>query len=103
MRAAEGRNLTNLVPTQGDATKLSYEDDSIDAVILTAVLGEIPDRAAALREIRRVPKPDGRLAVGELSGDPHSTSRASLDRLGPEAGLRLVDSSAPAFVYSARL
>ena len=47
-RAAEG-NLANVVPTQGDATALPYEDDSVDAVVLTAVLGEIPDPVAALR------------------------------------------------------
>jgi ubiquinone/menaquinone biosynthesis C-methylase UbiE len=103
MRAAADRGFTNLNPTQGDATKLPYEDGSIDAVILTAVLGEIPDRAAALREIRRVLKPDGRLVVGELFGDPHFTSRRSLERLGVEAGLRLVGSSGPAFGYFARL
>ncbi|HEY3435979.1 MAG TPA: methyltransferase domain-containing protein, partial [Solirubrobacterales bacterium] len=50
MRGAAERGLANLVPTQGDATALPYEDASVDAVILTAVLGEIPDSAAALRE-----------------------------------------------------
>jgi ubiquinone/menaquinone biosynthesis C-methylase UbiE len=103
MRAAAERGLTNLVPTQGDATQLPYEDDSIDAVILTAVLGEIPDRAAALEEISRILKPNGRLVVGELFGDPHFTSRGSLRRLGAEAGFDLVESSGPAFGYFARL
>ena len=103
MRAADERGLTNLVPTQGDATDLPYEDASIDGVILTAVLGEIPDRAAALREIGRVLKPDGRLVVGELFGDPHFTSRPSLTRLGADAGLELVEVSGPAFGYFARL
>jgi ubiquinone/menaquinone biosynthesis C-methylase UbiE len=103
VRAAAGRGLSNLVPTQGDATRLPYEDGSIDAVVLTAVLGEIPDRAAALREVRRVLKPNGRLVVGELFGDPHFTSRGSLRRLGAEAGLALVESSGPAFGYFARL
>ena len=103
MQAAAERGLTNLVPTQGDATNLHYEDASIDAVILTAVLGEIPDRESALREIRRVLKPNGRLIVGELFGDPHFTSRKSLQRLGEEAGLKLVESSGPAFGYFARL
>jgi len=103
MRAAASRGLTNLVPTQGDATQLPYEDSSIDGVILTAVLGEIPDRVAALREIRRVLKPNGRLVVGELFGDPHFTSRGSLHRLGADAGLELVESSGPAFGYFARL
>jgi len=103
MRAAAERGHTNLVPTQGDAMKLPYEDASIDAVILTAVLGEIPDRAAALREIRRVLKPNGRLVVGELFGDPHFTFRKALQKLGAEAGLALSESSGPPFGYFARL
>jgi ubiquinone/menaquinone biosynthesis C-methylase UbiE len=103
MRAANERNLTNLVPTQGDATDLPYGDASIDAVILTAVLGEIPDREAALREIRRVLKPTGRLVVGELFGDPHFTSRKSLEQLGAEANLELAEVSGPRFGYFARL
>ena len=103
MRAAGERGLTNLVPTRGDATRLPYEDASIDAVVLTAVLGEIPDTAAALREIRRVLKPTGRLVVGELFGDPHFTTRASLERLGAEAGLALSERSGNWFGYFARL
>ncbi|HKO37346.1 MAG TPA: methyltransferase domain-containing protein [Solirubrobacterales bacterium] len=103
MRAAAERGLTNLVPTRGDATDLPYEDASVDAVVLTAVLGEIPDGSAALREIRRVLKPDGRLVVGELFGDPHFTTRASLQRLGAEAGLDLAEQSGNWFAYFARL
>jgi len=103
MRGAAERGLTNLVPTLGDATALPYEDASVDAVILTAVLGEIPDSAAALREIRRVLKPDGRLVVGELFGDPHFTTRASLERMGAEADLELVERSGNWFAYFARL
>lgn len=103
MRAAGERSLTNLVPTQGDATRLPYVDASIDAVILTAVLGEIPDSAAALREIHRVLKPDGRLVVGELFGDPHFTTRAALERMGAAAGLFLEEHSGNWFGYFARL
>jgi len=103
MRAAAERDLTNLVPTQGDATDLPFEDASIDAVILTAVLGEIPDREAALHEIHRVLKPTGRLIVGELFGDPHFTSRKSLEELGAEANLKLAELSGPRLGYFARL
>lgn len=103
MRAAGERGLSNLVPTQGDATALPYEDASVDAVVLTAVLGEIPDTGAALREIRRVLKPGGRLVVGELFGDPHFTTRASLERQGAEAGLRLEETSGNWFGFFARL
>jgi ubiquinone/menaquinone biosynthesis C-methylase UbiE len=101
-RAAE-RGLQNVIPTQGDATALPYEDASVDAVVLTAVLGEIPDPVAALREIRRVLKPSGRLVVGELFGDPHFTTRASLERQAGEAGLALESHSGNWFAYFARL
>jgi ubiquinone/menaquinone biosynthesis C-methylase UbiE len=101
-RAAE-RGLANVVPTQGDATALPYEDDSMDAVALTAVLGEIPDPGAALREIVRVLKPSGRLIVGELFGDPHFTTIGSLKAQSAEAGLNVEDRSGNWFAYFARL
>jgi len=101
-RAGE-RGLANLVPTQGDATALPYEESSMDAVVLTAVLGEIPDPGAALREIRRVLDPSGRLVVGELFGDPHFTTLASLERQAAEAGLSFEERSGNWFGYFARL
>ncbi|MET0306437.1 MAG: methyltransferase domain-containing protein [Solirubrobacterales bacterium] len=103
MERASERGLGNVVPTQGDATALPYEDASVDAVVLTAVLGEIPDPVAALREIRRVLKPSGRLVVGELFGDPHFTTRASLERQAGEAGLAYETDSGNWFAYFARL
>jgi ubiquinone/menaquinone biosynthesis C-methylase UbiE len=87
MRRAAGRGLRNVFATQGDATELPYEDASMDAVVLNAVLGEIPEPVAALREIRRVLRPGGRLLVGELFGDPHFTTQSALRRQGAEAGL----------------
>jgi ubiquinone/menaquinone biosynthesis C-methylase UbiE len=101
-RAAE-RGLANVVPTQGDATALPYEDASMDAVVLTAVLGEIPEPLAALREIRRVLKPSGRLIVGELFGDPHFTTQGALKRQAAEAGLTFETHSGNRFAYFARL
>ncbi len=103
MRRAGERGLENLVPTRGDATALPYEDASIVAVVLTAVLGEVPEPVAALKEIRRVLKPDGRLIVGELFGDPHFTTRAALRRQGAEAGLEYGEQSGYWFGYVARL
>ncbi|HEY5708163.1 MAG TPA: methyltransferase domain-containing protein [Solirubrobacterales bacterium] len=94
--------LTNVVPTQGDATALPYEDGSMDAVVLTAVLGEIPDSGAALRQIHRVLKPTGRLIVGELFGDPHFTTQAALKGKAREAGLAWESRSGNWFGYFAR-
>jgi ubiquinone/menaquinone biosynthesis C-methylase UbiE len=101
-RAAE-RGLDNVKPTQGDAQALPFEDDSMDAVVLVAVLGEVPDPDAALGEIKRVLRPGGRLVVGELAGDPHFTSASTLERRGEAAGLRLERRSGPRFGYFARL
>lgn len=103
MKRAAERNLANVTPTQGDATALPYEDDSVDAVVLTAVLGEIPDPVAALRQIQRVLKPGGRLIVGELFGDPHFTTQSALKRQAAEANLTWQTHSGNWFAYFARL
>jgi ubiquinone/menaquinone biosynthesis C-methylase UbiE len=103
IRRARERGLWNVNPTQGDARQLPWEDDSFDAAILVATLGEIPDQDAALREVARVLRPGGRLIVGELFGDPHMVTLRSLERRGEGAGLRLVRHSGPRLAYFARL
>ncbi|HMJ03516.1 MAG TPA: class I SAM-dependent methyltransferase [Conexibacter sp.] len=88
MRRARERGIESVVPTQGDARSLPYEDATFDAAYLVTVLGEIPDQEAALRELARVVKPGGRVVVGELFGDPHWVSPAKLQARAERAGLR---------------
>ncbi len=102
LRRAAERGLANIRPTRGDAQALPYADDSMDAVVLVAVLGEIPDPGAAMREIARVLRPGGRLVVGELAGDPHFTSPRALEERAQAAGLRVVQRNGPPFGYFAR-
>ena len=102
MRRANERGIGNVHPRRGDATSLPYEDDSYDAVVLTTVLGEIPDRDAALAEIARVLRPGGRLVVGELFGDPHFQTFGSLRARCETAGLSYDDRSGNWFGYFAR-
>jgi ubiquinone/menaquinone biosynthesis C-methylase UbiE len=85
---ARERGLENLHPTLGDARQLPYPDATFDAAFLVTVLGEIPDQAAALRELRRVLKPDGRLVVGELMGDPHVVTLGRLRERASAADLK---------------
>jgi ubiquinone/menaquinone biosynthesis C-methylase UbiE len=103
IRRARERGLWNVNPTQGDAQKLPYDDDSFDAAVLVTVLGEIPDQDAALGEIARVLRPGGRLIVGELFGDPHMVTVGSLQRRAEAAGLRLERRVGSPLAYFARL
>lgn len=88
-RRAREDGVTNIQPRQGDARRLPYPDGSFDGAYLVAVLGEIPDQDAALRELRRVVKSGGRIVVGELFGDPHMVGERSLRRRAAAAGLGL--------------
>jgi ubiquinone/menaquinone biosynthesis C-methylase UbiE len=99
---ARDRGLGNVNPTRGDARELPYEDDGFDAAILIAVLGEIPDQDAAVRELARVLRPGGRLIVGELLGDPHYVTLGALRRRAEAAGLRFERRLGPKLGYFAR-
>ena len=103
MRRAGERGISNITPTHGDARQLPYPDETFDAAYLAAVLGEIPDQNAALRELARVLKPGGRLVVGELFGDPHWVNPAKLRAHGEAAGLRLERRSGSPLGYFALL
>jgi ubiquinone/menaquinone biosynthesis C-methylase UbiE len=89
MRRARERAIENITPSQGDARELPYADASFDGAYLVTVLGEIPDQDAALRELRRVIRPGGRLVVGELFGDPHMVSHRALVERAAAAGFQL--------------
>jgi ubiquinone/menaquinone biosynthesis C-methylase UbiE len=71
--------------------------------VLVTVLGEIPDREAALRELRRVLKPEGRLVIGELALDPHVVFPGALERAAAAAGLRVARRDGSALGYFAEL
>jgi ubiquinone/menaquinone biosynthesis C-methylase UbiE len=87
-RAAE-EGIDNVVPARADAREMPYPDGSFDAAYLVTVLGEIPDQAAALRELRRVVRPGGRIVVGELFGDPHMVTFRALRSRAAAAGLEV--------------
>jgi ubiquinone/menaquinone biosynthesis C-methylase UbiE len=60
---------SNLTLINGSAYRIPFEENSFDLVFMVAVLQEIPDGLKALREIRRILKPGGTLAVTELLED----------------------------------
>ena len=50
-----------------DASRLPFADESFDAVGLSFAIDDMPDRVACVREIRRVLRAGGRVALLELS------------------------------------
>lgn len=103
VREAERQGLANIVPTRADATALPFEDRSFDSAFLVQVLGEVPDQEAALRELRRVLKPGGRLVVGESVLDPHVVTLRALRRRADAAGLHFDRALGGTLGYFARL
>jgi demethylmenaquinone methyltransferase/2-methoxy-6-polyprenyl-1,4-benzoquinol methylase len=53
----------------GDAQALPFKDHELDAATIAFGIRNVPDRAAGLRELARVVRPGGRIAVLEL-GEP---------------------------------
>ena len=51
---------------EGDATALPVDDESVDVVISNGVLNLVPDKQAAIAEIRRVLKPGGRVQIADI-------------------------------------
>lgn len=87
-RAATQRGIENIEPVLADATSLALPDGTFEAAYLVTVLGEVPDQAAALRELARVVKRGGRVVFGETPLDPHLVPLGSLRERGEVAGLR---------------
>ena len=103
MRRAGNEGITNVVPSRGEAgEQLPYADGCFDAAYLVTVLGEIPDADVALRELRRVLRPGGRLAVGEVIIDPDYTSLRELRSHAEACGFRFVRREGSPFAYVAR-
>jgi 2-polyprenyl-3-methyl-5-hydroxy-6-metoxy-1,4-benzoquinol methylase len=83
---ALAENLGNIQILQGGAGGGKPERDQYDRVLLVTVLGEIPDRKAAMEDIFDSLKPGGILSVSEVIADPHFQSGASVIRTAYSVG-----------------
>ncbi len=86
---AENQDIKNIELKQASAYDLPFEDASLDLIYMVTVLPEIPDRGRALREIRRVLKPDGILAVTEFLVDTDYPRRSATIKLCQNEGFAL--------------
>jgi ubiquinone/menaquinone biosynthesis C-methylase UbiE len=71
-RVVQQEGLTNITTRVMDAQRLELENDAFDAVICRLGLMLIPHLQQALREIRRVLKPGGKLAALVWSAPEHN-------------------------------
>lgn len=82
-RDAAHAALRPIETLEASAESLPLEDGTIDTVVTTWTLCSIPDVSAALQEIRRVLKPQGRLLFVEHGRSPDARTSAWQDRLTP--------------------
>ena len=83
---AQADNLNNIQFIQGGAGEGKLGHNIYDRVLLVTVLGEIPNKDAAMKEIFRALKPRGILSITEVIADPHFQSRASILRRANAVG-----------------
>lgn len=102
LRQPENFDICNIRLVEHSAYDLPFEDGYFDLVYLITVLQEIPDRRQALREIYRVLKPGGRLAVTEFLPDPDYVPASSTIRLCTSVGFVLDACLGNAWTYTAR-
>lgn len=86
---AESAGLGNIQYLQAALGKGKLEPNRYDRAVLVTVLGEIPDRASALRELYDTLKPGGILSITETVFDPHYQRGRTVTRLAEEAGFRV--------------
>ncbi len=84
---ALAESLSNIDYLHAGLGQGALDSNRFDAAVLVTVLGEIPDRIGALREICGALKPGGILSVTETAFDPHFQRRGTVSRLAEEAGL----------------
>jgi demethylmenaquinone methyltransferase/2-methoxy-6-polyprenyl-1,4-benzoquinol methylase len=101
----EGKKRHPELPlTAGDATRLPFADGVFDAVTISFALRNVHDTDAALREMRRVAKPGGRLVICEFSHPSYRPLRTVyteyLMRALPPVATK-VSSNPDAYVYLA--
>ena len=98
----ENLAINNVILHQADALELPFEDNKFDVVFMVAALSEIPHLPKALKEIKRVLKPDGRFAVTEFLPDPDYRLEHEIIRLGTKYGFVYETSDGNLMDYTVR-
>ncbi len=87
-KRASREDLGNITYLQAGLGEGKLKSGVYDRAVLITVLGEVPDREAAMREICRSLRPGGVLLVEETIRDPHFQGRGTVLSLAGPLGLR---------------
>ncbi len=98
-KRVEKENITNIIPKIDDAYNLSFEDDSVDRVLIIVCLPEIPEPIRALKDFKGVLKPNGLISLSEMLPDPDYPRRKTEKKWAEEAGFELDNEFGNWFIY----
>jgi len=83
---AQAENLDNIQFIQGGTGEGKLGHGKYNRVLLVMVLGEIPDKNTAIKEIFDSLKTGGMLSITEVIADPHFLRRGSVRQIADSAG-----------------
>jgi len=85
---ARTASIENIRFLQAGVGEGKLGSNQFDRALLVTVLGEIPDRQAAMKELFEALKPGGQVSVTEVIFDPHFQRRRTVARLAEAVGFR---------------
>jgi ubiquinone/menaquinone biosynthesis C-methylase UbiE len=93
----------NFTAVQSDACSMPFGDGQFDAILLSSVLGELPDKNRCLEECARVLSPSGKVTVVETRRDSDFIPQQELIHLAQSAGLEFFSRSGTKWEYTVNL
>ncbi|MCP8314851.1 MAG: methyltransferase domain-containing protein [archaeon] len=100
MKKVEENKVKNVMLVMADAQNLPFKEQAFDIAFLFTVIGEIPKKEIALKELHRVLKPDGLLSITEFLPDPHYVMRRNLISLAERLGFNQTEKYGNFFCYT---
>lgn len=102
LKRPENKDIKNIRLIEGDALNMPLKDNYFDLVYSITVFQEIPDKHKALKEMKRVLKPKGILAITEFLPDPDYPLKSTTVKIGTSEGFISDDVEGSFWNYTAR-
>lgn len=102
LKDKKNKEIKNIELVCADARRLPFKNNFFDLVFMVGVLQEIPDVQKALKEIKRVLKPSGALAVTEFLPDPDYPLKSTTIKQAKKADLTFDKAAGNLWNYTVR-